>query len=298
MKIAIVGASGKMGSWSARFLLKEGHDILLVGRDKRKLAPLSRSLRVPATSDLADVSAADVVLLSVPIARFEEVVERLSPHVRPDQTVVEITSVKMAPVAAMHRHLKTDRILAVHPMFGPGARGVSGQNFALTPTNPTEAALAAQAKAFLEARGGRVTLLTPEEHDRTMAIALALPHIVALVTADTLLKLDPEQKTAALGGSSFRLLRMLVESVITEDPEFYASLQMALPDGPRVQEVFQQALAEWTARVRDQDGAGFAAMMAALKEQWAKGNPDFVRAYDDMYRLIEKQPPQQRPRRR
>ena len=298
MRVAIIGASGKMGRWCARFLLKEGHQVLLVGRDMRKLAPLARSLKMPATTRYDDLSDDDVLLLSVPIDRFEEVVRQLSPHVKSQKTVVEITSVKTAPIAALHRHLKTDRILAVHPMFGPGARGVSGQNFALTPTSPTEAAIAAQAKAFLEARGARVTVLTPEEHDRMMAIALALPHLVALVTADTLLKIDPAQNTAALGGSSFKLLRMLVERVITEDPDFYASLQMALPDAPRVHKAFQEALGEWTGRVTQKDSAGFAAVMAGLKERWAGRRPDFARAYDDMYRLLEKQPPQRRPQRK
>ena len=131
-----------------------------------------------------------------------------------------------------------------------------------------------------------------------MAVALALPHLVALVTADTLLKIDPAQKTAALGGSSFKLLRMLVESVITEDPDFYASLQMALPDAPRVHKAFEEALGEWTGRVTQKDIAGFAAVMTGLKERWAGWRPDFARAYDDMYRLLEKQPPQRRPQRR
>ena len=294
MRIAIVGASGKMGRWCARFLLKEGHQLLLVGRDARRLAPLSRTLGASATTRYADVVDVDVVLLSVPIDRFEEAVKLVAPHVRPHQTVVEITSVKTAPVAAMHRHLKTGRILPVHPMFGPGARAVSGQNFALTPTTPTEARLAAQAKEYLEARGGRVTVLSPEEHDRMMAIALALPHLVAIVTADTLLRVDPEQKAAGVGGSSFRLLRMLVESVITEDPALYASIQTALPDAPRIQQAFADTLAGWAARVRNQDSVGFAAAMAALKDQWAQKRPDFARAYGDMYRLLEKRAPRRK----
>ena len=37
MKIAIIGGSGRMGHWFASLLAVEGNDILLIGRNLKKL---------------------------------------------------------------------------------------------------------------------------------------------------------------------------------------------------------------------------------------------------------------------
>ena len=56
MKVAIIGGSGKMGSWFARFLLKEGKDVLLVGRSIQKLEKVKRRLDVSITTNMAFIS--------------------------------------------------------------------------------------------------------------------------------------------------------------------------------------------------------------------------------------------------
>ncbi|MCH8748413.1 prephenate dehydrogenase/arogenate dehydrogenase family protein, partial [Patescibacteria group bacterium] len=67
------------------------------------------------------------------------------------------------------------------------ARGVSSQNFVLTPTSDDERVLAQNVKEHLEAKGARVTLMTPREHDEMMAVVLglALGKALACRTADT-----------------------------------------------------------------------------------------------------------------
>ena len=37
MKIAIIGGSGKMGRWFADFLLKDGKEVVITGRNEEKL---------------------------------------------------------------------------------------------------------------------------------------------------------------------------------------------------------------------------------------------------------------------
>ena len=78
-------------------------------------------------------------------------------------------------------------MLGIHPVYGPGARDIVEQNFVLTPTNEKETALAPNTRQYLEARGARVTLMTPREHDKMMAVVLGLSHFIALVSIDTLL---------------------------------------------------------------------------------------------------------------
>ena len=84
MKVAIIGGSGKMGRWFARFLKQEGYQVVITGRNERRLEEARRQLGVSATSDnLAAVKGARAVLISVPIENFEAVVKQIGPHTEP-----------------------------------------------------------------------------------------------------------------------------------------------------------------------------------------------------------------------
>ncbi len=287
MKIAIVGGSGKMGKWFARFLKNEGKEVILIGRNEARLAEASRGLNVAVTTDIAAINKADAVILAVPLDHFEQVVAGLSPHTHPDQIVLDITSIKVLPVAAMHKHIKRGLTLGTHPIFGPGARGVANQNFVLTPTNEPETALAEKVKDFLEARGAIVSLMTPQQHDEMMAVILGLAHFIAIVSADTLLKLKPPKQMAAVSGITYKVLMTLVESVLSEDPELYASLQMNLPGLTKIEELFQESSQAWADLVKKGERQEFISRMKALKGRLEQENPDFGRAYENLYKIAE-----------
>jgi prephenate dehydrogenase len=287
MKVAIIGGSGKMGRWFARFLLKEGKDVLLVGRSKAKLEEARRQLNVSITTDIEDVKLADVVLISVPVDHFEETVKRLSPHTQSDQTILDITSVKVLPIEAMHRYIKRGQVLGTHPVFGPGARSLTNQNFVLTPTDEQENRLAEKVKSYLETKGARVCLMTPREHDDMMAIILGLAHFIAITSADSLINFERLKEMEAIGGITYKVLLTLVESVISEDPELYASLQMNLPGLPDFQERFQQSCREWAELVKQKDRQQFIRRMKAIREKLESNNPDFGKSYDNMYKIAD-----------
>jgi prephenate dehydrogenase len=286
MKIAIIGGSGRMGRWLARFLLKDGQEVVAIGRNENKLREVKQQLGIETATSLDAVKTADVILISVPIDSFESVVKQLPP-LRPGQTAMDITSIKARPVEIMHRYLKTDKVLGTHPMFGPGAKDLTNQNVVLTPTNKTETALAQKVKQYLEARGAGVVLMTPQEHDEMMAVVLGLAHFIALVSADALLSFDKLKQMEKVGGTTYRLLLTLAQSVLTEDAEFYASLQMNLPKMPEIHTLFQKKAQAWASLVRNKDSHRFVERMDVLKDNLAKTDPDFKRAYEKMYRLLE-----------
>ncbi|MBI4303169.1 MAG: prephenate dehydrogenase [Chloroflexi bacterium] len=288
MKVAIIGGTGKMGRWFASFLLKEGKEVVIIGRNEKKLLEAREQLGVEATTNLEAVKTADVVMISVPIDSFEEVVRQVKPHIRPKQIVVEITSVKASPVEMMHKHLKTAVVLGVHPMFGPGARDIANQNFVLTPTNPEEAALAEKVKSYLEEHDTRVTMMTPQGHDEMMSVVLGLSHFIAIVSADMLLSLDRFREMEAVSGSTYRLLLTLVKGVVSEDPELYASLQMNFPHMTEIEGLFLKSSKTWADIVKRQDKQEFVRRMKALKDRLEKTDPSFNTAYENMYRLLGK----------
>ena len=285
MRVAIIGGSGEMGRWFASFLSKEGKEVVISGRSESKLREAKQQLGVEVASSVEAVKSTDAVLLSVPIESFEEVVKEISPYVQPEQVVIDITSVKVLPVAVMHKHLKTGLVLGAHPLFGPGAKGVANQNFVLTPTNDKERTLAQKIREYLETRGGRVSLMTPEEHDEKMTVILGLSHFIAIVSADTLLSSDKLEQPGEISGITYKVLLTLVESVISENPELYASLQMNLANVTEIEELFQRKAKEWADLVKNKDRQKFIQQMSLLRNKLEKGNPDFGKAYENMYKL-------------
>jgi len=275
-----------MGQWFARSLSKEGKQIVISGRDQARLKETAGQLGVESAPAGEAVEMSDAVILSVPIDKFETAVRQIAPHTHAGQYVFDITSIKARPVEIMHEYIRKGTILGMHPMFGPGAGGIKGQRFVLTPTDSKEEKLANKTKKYLEERGAKVALMTPGEHDETMSIVLGLSHFIALVSADTLASLGNLQKAREINGTSYRLLLTLAEEVVSEDPEFYSSLQMNLPGLAGIEKLFHSKAGEWASIVGHGDREEFAKRMRVLKIGFEKEDPGFATAYKNMYKLI------------
>jgi len=277
-----------MGRWIARHLLSEGMQVVISGRSKDKLESAAREMHVSiAPSNVEAVRQADVVIISVPVDVFEPVVKEIGPQVTDEQIVVDVCSLKGMPVDVMHRYVKKGAVLGTHPVFGPGAPGLTNQNVALTPTNEAEQKLSERVKRYLSSRGAHVSVMSPREHDEIMSVVLGLSHFIAIVSAATLLGFENFSDMKKIGGTTFKVLYTLVESVISEDPRLYATLQTNFPDIARVEGLFLKNAALWAEMVKDKDADGFAKRMVALREKLEKTDPSFRRAYENMYKITE-----------
>ncbi len=152
-------------------------------------------------------------------------------------------------------------------MFGPSTESIRNQNFVLTPTNEDERALAGKLQAYLEARGARVTVMTPQQHDEMMAVILGLSHFIGLVSADTLASCDNLDQMKAISGTTYRQLLTLVKAVISEEPEFYASLQMSLPHVTEIEKLFGTKAKVWADLAQKKDRQEFVSRMNSLKDK-------------------------------
>ena len=140
---------------------------------------------------------------------------------------------------------------------------------------------------FLVKREARVSLMSPAEHDEMMSLILGLSHFIALVAADTLLGAGKLHAMDAAGSSTYKVLLTLVESVLSEDPELYASIQMSLPNVSEYETSFLEKTGEWAELVARKDRGEFAARMQALKERLEKVSPGYRDSYEKMYRIVE-----------
>ena len=190
-------------------------------------------------TDLATAAACPIVVLAVPVDRFETVIDALRPHLRPGTVVVDVGSVKVVPARAMLAGLPPDvEIVGTHPLFGPqSARdGIAGLKLALCPIRGRSAF---RIGAFLRHRLGlRVVLTTPEAHDRDMAVAQGLTHLIAAV----LVRMEPLPNRMTT--RSFDLLMQAVGMVRHDPPGVFDAIERANPYAAGVRARFLELTAE------------------------------------------------------
>jgi prephenate dehydrogenase len=258
MRVAIIGGAGKMGQWFTHFLLKERIGVTLSDKNKEKLIELGYNPQLKITPDnVVALKGADAVLICVPIGNLERVVKEIAPFITPNQVVMDITSIKEFPVEVMHKYIKTGTILGTHPMFGPNIKDIGDQNFILTPSQSKERILAEKLTKWLKMRGFNVISTSAKRHDELMATALGLSHFIGIVSCDSLLSRGDFEQVNKVGGTSFQLLLGFIKNVMAEDVEFYAALQMSLPNIGKIEEVFCEKSKKWAEIVRNKDKQRF-----------------------------------------
>ena len=286
MKIAIIGA-GKMGRWFTRLFLEEGDSVIVSSRSKEKLLKMRDEFGVEITDNVKAVKKADRVFICVPLESFEAVVKEIHSHIRQDQIVMDICSIKERTVEIMHQYIKTGITLGTHPVFGPGVRSVENQSFVLTPVNDEEKRFAWEFKRWLEERRSKVFIMSPRKHDELMSVVLGLPHFLGLVVCDVLLNYPNFLETKKVAGASYKILLTLAEAVASEETEFYTSLQMNLPEIDKIEGLFLKKSEEWLNTVRRKDRAAFASKMELVKAELRETSPDYASSYETMHRLLD-----------
>ena len=286
MRIAVIGA-GRMGRWFAKFFLEQGFSVVVSDKDWEKLQKLREELDVEIADIVKAVKSADRIIVCVPIDNFEDVIREISVYIKPGQEVMDICSVKENPVNIMHRYISNTVTLGTHPMFGPGAKSIRGQNFILTPTNTKEQTLAKDFGKWLENKGANVFFMTPKEHDKIMSIVIGLPYFLCHVVCDTLLSSGEFKKAKEVSGVSYRLLLNLTEAVVSEETELSVSVQMSLPNLDDLVELLSKKIGEWLDIVRRKNKTELVEKITTLKGELANVDPHYFEAYRHMYKMLE-----------
>ena len=243
--IAIIGGHGKMGALLARLFGELGHRVLIVDRDTELTAHNAAPL-------------ADVVVISVPIDDTERVITEVGPRVRDDALLMDITSIKEAPVAAMLAHSRAS-VVGTHPMFGPGVHTLQGQRFVVCRARGD--AWADWVVQTFTARGLAVTETTPPQHDRAMSIVQVLTHFQTQVLGLTLSRLGvPLDETLKFTSPAYLLELYVSARHFAQDPRLYGPIEMRNPATKTVTAAFRDAASDLGRVLADSDQAAFSAM--------------------------------------
>jgi prephenate dehydrogenase len=258
MKVGIIGGRGKMGGLFAGVFARAGHEVQCSGRSGR-----------PTNEELA--RASDLLVVSVPIRTTPDVIRAIAPVLREEQTICDLTSLKVAPVQAMLE--SSAQVVGLHPMFGPSVRGIRNQTIVATPARCSRDALDRLLSVF-RAEGALITLATPEQHDRMMAVVQGLTHFATLCMADTMRREGVAIPDAlAYTSPIYRIELGLVGRLLAQDAGLYADMLELNPYVPQVLASFSSAAGELRRIVGDGDPAAFAAFFRANAETYGDYGP-------------------------
>jgi chorismate mutase/prephenate dehydrogenase len=240
--VAVVGGRGRLGGLLVRLFGDVGHRVLV--------ADVDTELR-PAEA----AAAADVTVVSVPIEATEEVIRLVGPHVREDALLMDVTSVKAGPVAAMLASTRAS-VVGTHPMFGPSVHSLQGQRVVLCRARGD--AWARWVADVLSARGLVITEATPEQHDRAMSVVQVLTHFQTQVLGLTLARAGLSLEETLRFTSPAYLLELYVTARhFAQSPALYGSIEMRNPRTPEVTAAFGAAAGDLAAILASGDQTAF-----------------------------------------
>lgn len=196
--VSIVGV-GLIGASIGQAALARGLAEEVIGIARRQTT-LRAARRVGAvthtTIDLAKgVAQAELVIVCTPVATIAQLVREAAQACPPGTLITDVGSTKSRIVAELDDGLPRGcQFLGSHPLAGSEKTGPSysdatlfeGRVTVITPTRNTRAEDFDTLEEFWSGLGSVVIRMSPEEHDKALAMASHLPHLVASLLAGVL----------------------------------------------------------------------------------------------------------------
>jgi prephenate dehydrogenase len=220
--IGIVGGTGGIGRWFADFFTRTGLTVYPVGRRKG-----------PPLDELA--SLCRVVIVAVPMASTAGVIAEIGQYLSPDSLLMDFTSLKGEPVRTMLAATSAE-VVGCHPLFGPDVASLEGNNIILCPARG-ERWLSFFQGLFVS-HGANVTLTSPEEHDRMMALIQGLTHFNTIMMELAVRNSGVEQSLLEQFSTPvFRTKRSLGAKLFGPGADLYAAI---ITKNPHIMGVIEQ----------------------------------------------------------
>ena len=216
-KLAIIGV-GLIGS-SLSLALKQSAavgQVIGFGRNQKNLA---RGVELGVLDEFADsieaaVSAADVVVVAVPLGAMRQVFSELKPAVKKGAIITDVGSAKGSVVAAARDELGTvfSRFVPAHPIAGTEKSGVEAgfptlyqnRRVIITPVEQTDQDAIAVIDEMWRHCGAIIEYLSVKHHDKVLAATSHLPHMLAYALVHQLSYLNDHEEIFRYASGGFR----------------------------------------------------------------------------------------------
>lgn len=255
LKVCIIGSRGQMGSLFKQCWSGKVGDICSLDRK-----PGAETLE-PA--DMAQiVPHADVLLISVPLSRFESVITAVAPYLSSNTILSDVSSVKTIPMELMQKH-HTGPVVGTHPLFGPlsfrpAAPGLPapaednraeqflkaefhglGSQVALTPAPNCPPHALETICALFRLAGCNTFTASAAEHDRAIAVIQSLNFLSNLAYFAVASEIPDLEKYIT---PSFARRLLSGRSMLQEDAGLFTNIARHTPDLQRTVQSYVRIL--------------------------------------------------------
>ena len=201
-KIALIGL-GLIGSSISHAVRRGDLAGRLVGA-ARSAQTRETALRIGLVESVYDdpaeaVDGADLVILCVPVGSCGAIAQAMAPGLQSGAIVTDVGSVKGSVVADVAPHLPDDvHFIPGHPIAGTEHSGPESgfpelfqdRWCILTPPMGASPEATDRLRAFWQALGSNVDIMSPAHHDLVLAITSHLPHLIAYNIVNTAAHLE------------------------------------------------------------------------------------------------------------
>lgn len=218
-EILIVGL-GVIGGGYASALTNAGYTVRCITKNQEDIDYALERGMIKEGSTSADpvlIGNADLVICALYPTTFIEWVKENQKHFKSGALLTDVTGVKGVIVDTVQAMLRPDvEFIAAHPMAGRERSGVEysdpsvfrGANYIVTPTEKNSDEAIQLCNELGEVLGfARISVLSPEEHDRMIAFLSQLTHIIAV----SLMNCNSDEGLERYTGDSFRDLTRIAK---------------------------------------------------------------------------------------
>jgi prephenate dehydrogenase len=246
-----------MGSWFAELMERQG------------LTVLRSDLGTELTAAAMTVRC-DVVVVSVPISETLKVIREIGPLLSENGLLMDLTSVKKAPLEAMLGH-SAAQVVGLHPLLGPEAGFNSGGRVVVC-RGRGESGLA-WITHVLEKSGLTPVYLDAEEHDRMMGLIQGAHHFSTLALALAVSRSGFElSDLSRCATETFRERLDRIRFMMEQPVELFGSLLMDNPAAAEFSERYLEAARRLLEIFRSKDKQAFADLFLSLRETFEPGD--------------------------
>ncbi len=207
MRIGIIGAGG-MGRWFAHFFSDIGIDVTILDHDPRKAEGMS-SKRISPVSSIDRILSCDAILIAVSLSATKEALLDIKDRIDADRILIDISSFKK-DIADVFLSIECKK-LSIHPMFGPSARSLQGENLLVVRDLSDKKAMDSILSFFDEANIHECSL---NEHEETMSLVLGVPYAMNNAFYEIANNVPP-----CFHGPTFRKQLSISRQVSEENPD-------------------------------------------------------------------------------
>ncbi|HOE92955.1 MAG: prephenate dehydrogenase [Euryarchaeota archaeon ADurb.Bin023] len=241
--VGIIGGTGKLGGLFRKIFEEEGFEVLV-------------SSRTTSLSKEELIRKSDIIIVSVPIKSTIPVIREITPFIKEGKLLMDLTSLKVGPINEMLKS-KAD-VLGAHPLFAPSIGDVRGQTIILCPQRISNKELYQKVNFILTNRGANIVEMTPEEHDKMMAVIQGLTHFSAIALCHCMKDLNFDiKKSFECTSPVYRLTLDMAGRILNQEPELYADISLLNPITPEILLQYIKSAETLFNKIQTKDREGF-----------------------------------------